>query len=144
MVSADNAAGNIIVICKYHYQEVLKGELSKFEDNAYVLVDEREVPKIKDDMIKKMKSFKMNVSKIEKSFARMYWTAKMHKNPPGARFIAASARCISKPVSKILAKCFKVINWNMSSFVNGNKTKLDFDICGLSEIHIPCCGKWTN
>ena len=56
-----------------------------------------------------MKSFKINVSKIEKSFARMYWTAKMHKNPPGARFIAASARCISKPVSKILAKCLKVI-----------------------------------
>ena len=37
----------------------------------------------------------------------LYWLPKMHKAPVGSRFIAASHKCTTKPLSKLLITCLK-------------------------------------
>ena len=39
----------------------------------------------------------------------MYWIPKMHKDPPGARFIIASKQCSTKKISKSVSSAYKLI-----------------------------------
>ena len=39
----------------------------------------------------------------------LYWIPKMHKNPSKQRYIAASHSCSTKPLSKIITFCLKLI-----------------------------------
>ena len=48
-----------------------------------------------------------------------YWLPKLHKNPYGARFIAASHKCTTKPLSKLLTSCLKLITNHFKQCCNG-------------------------
>ena len=48
-----------------------------------------------------------------------YWLPKLHKNPYGARFIAASHKCTTKPLSKLLTSCLKLITNHFKQYCNG-------------------------
>ena len=41
---------------------------------------------------------------------------KMHKNPSGARFIVASSKCSTKPLSKTVSYIFKLIFEQVQNF----------------------------
>jgi len=41
--------------------------------------------------------------------AKLYHIPKMHKTPPKQRYIAASHKCTTKPLSNIIAKCLKLV-----------------------------------
>ena len=41
----------------------------------------------------------------------MYWIPKLHKTPIVARFIIASRKCSTKPLSKAVSKVFKLIQF---------------------------------
>ena len=45
-----------------------------------------------------------------------YWLPKLHKRPYGNRFIAASYRCTTKPLSKLLTSCLNTI---ITQYCNG-------------------------
>ena len=53
--------------------------------------------------------YKLAVSEDQKTLPIMYWIPKMHKNPVGTRFIVASSKCSTKPLSKAVSKAFKLI-----------------------------------
>ena len=47
----------------------------------------------------------------------MYWLPKMHKTSIDARFIVASKSCITKPLSEMISKVFKMIFNHVEVFV---------------------------
>ena len=57
--------------------------------------------------------------KVEEGFEKLpiiYWMPKMHKNPSGARFIVASSKCSTKPLSKTVSYIFKLISDQVQNF----------------------------
>ena len=48
-----------------------------------------------------------------------YWLPKLHKQPYGTRFIAASNKCTTKPLSKLLTSCLSMINCHFKQYCNG-------------------------
>ena len=48
-----------------------------------------------------------------------YWLPKLHKQPYGNRFIAASYRCTTKPLSRLLTSCLNTIINHFRQYCNG-------------------------
>ena len=48
-----------------------------------------------------------------------YWLPKLHKQPYGSRFIAASYRCTTKPLSKLLTGCLSMVLKHFRQYCNG-------------------------
>ena len=48
-----------------------------------------------------------------------YWLPKMHKNPTGSRFIAASSGCTTKPLSQLLTSCLKLVTQHFKEYCEG-------------------------
>ena len=49
---------------------------------------------------------------------QFYWLPKLHKQPYGARFIAASYTCTTKPLSRLLTSCLKLITTHYKQYCN--------------------------
>ena len=96
----DKASGNFAVVCKWFYQFRLAEEIFK-RDSAYSVTDE--LPKnIVERIVKELfDDFLIEVPELERKLALYYWTAKMHKSPLGARFIAAMHCCVTKELARI-------------------------------------------
>ena len=58
----------------------------------------------------------LEVEDKESDLPSMYWIPKMHKNPPGARFIIASKQCSTKKISKSVPSAFKLIYNQIENF----------------------------
>ena len=58
----------------------------------------------------------LEVSDREKDLPIMYWIPKVHKDPPGARFIIASKQCSTKKISKSVSSAFKLIFHQIENF----------------------------
>ena len=52
-----------------------------------------------------------------------YWLPKLHKNPYSYRFIAASSACTTKPLSKLLTQCLKLVLKHYSQYCAGIERK---------------------
>ena len=50
---------------------------------------------------------------------KFYWLPKMHKSPYCCRFIAASSKCTTKPLSSILTTCFTTILTHIKEYCDG-------------------------
>ena len=61
-----------------------------------------------DDVKNLKEKFNLNVPENDKKLPRVYWMSKLHKNPIKFRFIIAATSCSIKPLSKALAKIFKL------------------------------------
>ena len=48
-----------------------------------------------------------------------YWLPKLHKQPYGTRIIAASNRCTTKPLSKLLTACLAKITCHFKGYCAG-------------------------
>ena len=48
-----------------------------------------------------------------------YWLPKLHKQPYGTRFIAASNKCSTKPLSKLLTTCLSMVSRHFKQYCNG-------------------------
>ena len=82
--------------------EVVLWELST--SNTYEC-DERDCEHIVSEHLQFMTSNKIDVEHDLRTLPSFYWLPKLHKQPYGARFIAASNKCTSKPLSKLLTVC---------------------------------------
>ena len=49
----------------------------------------------------------------------LYWLPKLHKTPYGSRFIAASCRCTTKPLSGLLTACHSTVLVHYREYCNG-------------------------
>ena len=54
-----------------------------------------------------------------KQLPGFYWLPKMHKNPIGSRFIAASSACTTKPLSQLLTSSLKLITTHFKQYCEG-------------------------
>ena len=99
-----------------------------------------------------MKTNKIILPKQWKHLPIFYAIPKMHKTKPKMRFIAASNRCTTKPLSQIITKCLKLITQQHKRYCNqiyvrtgvnrmwiiNNSTEVldkikDYNNCGNSE-----------
>ena len=53
----------------------------------------------------------------------LYWLPKMHKTSVGSRFIAASFRCTTKPLSRLLTDCLTLVTKHYCQYNAGNKRR---------------------
>ena len=88
LVPVDKAANLIIVVCKKYYLEVVLNELRT--TNTYKHVD-RECMDVVIEHLKFMTNYKLYVDL--RYLPSFYWLPKLHKQPYGTRFIAASNKC---------------------------------------------------
>ena len=106
LVPAATAANNVIVVCKKYYLEVVTREITATTTYEPVTRD-------KDDIIMEHLRFMRNNHIVVKPelecLPSFYWLPKSHKQPYGNRFIAASYRCTTKPLSRQLTSCLNTI-----------------------------------
>ena len=83
-----------------------------------------------------MRSNKINVEHDLRTLPSFYWLPKLHKQPYGARFIAASNKCSTKPLSKIhvLTACVSQLSLILSSTAMEFTLGLESTASGSSTI----------
>jgi len=113
----DKAGNNFSITCKKFYISCLLKELGidtnskkkRNSNNTYECIEEKN----EEDIVKIHKEY-MNKHDIpllsdQESLPFLYWIPKMHKNPTKQRYIAASHCCSTKPLSKMITFCLKLI-----------------------------------
>ena len=88
--------------------------------------------------------FSIQVPDILVRLATLYWTAKMHKSPPSSRFIAASLRCVLKPLSALLTRCFRAISKQLQKFSGAWKKRTNVNPWWVADNSIPLLNTLTT
>ena len=118
LVPADKASNNILIVCKKYYLDVVLKEL----DTCNGTSPQTYTPcgTHVENLITAHQEFLHNQNiKIPtdmKQLPTFYWLSKMHKNPIGSRFIAASSACTTKPLSQLLTSSLKLITKHFKEY----------------------------
>ena len=117
IVPIDKAANNISLICKRFYVMRLLKEVGAIgtPGPTYELSDINPVDLIDED-VALCERFGLKLDEGQKTLPTMYWTLKMHYTPSRARFIVSSAKCSTKPISRVVSNAFKVIFNQIQNF----------------------------
>ena len=107
LFSADNAANNVVVVCRLHYINTLKQELDG--TRAYLETDTDEVSVVNAHLNNLPVKFSVCANEGQDKLPTMYWLPKLHKRPYKARFIANSSSCTTTELSKLLISCLTAI-----------------------------------
>ena len=116
-VPADNAADNIIVVCKRYYFEVICKELGLWPGTKSrdTYIPETMDPKeISDNHNSYMKSLGFKGDNLSDKFHNFYWTPKLHKTSYKHLFLASSFDCTPKPLFAILTRILSAIEGKLS------------------------------
>ena len=126
IVPIDKASNNIAFVCKAYYIKRILDEVgvSDLPSNTYKICN-RDIQNVVQDNVQICDKFRLKVEEGYETLPIMYWMPKMHKNPSGARFIVASSKCSTKPLSKSISYIFKLIfeqvqNFHLKSKFYGN------------------------
>ena len=118
IVPADKASNNVVFICKTYYYSCLQKELVDNNDvdtSTYqrtnftkeeILINHRSV----------LSSFGINTLDDDADLPSLYWIPKLHKDPYKHRFIAGSAKCSTKPLSKLLTTILTTVKDGLKKF----------------------------
>ena len=111
IVPADKAHNNMVFVCKRHYIDCLVKEMgidSALGNSTYT---RSTIPK--EDILKNhesvLSSFGITVSDENSNLPSIYWIPKLHKCPYKQRYIAGSAKCTTKPLSKVLTSLLTAV-----------------------------------
>ena len=116
-VPIDKAGNNIAIICKRYYVEVILKEIGQIGNgNCTYEKSSKTVEDVVEDNIMYSERLELEVEDEEKDLPSMYWIPKMHKDPPGARFIIASKQCSTKKISKSVSSAFKLMYSQIENF----------------------------
>ena len=77
------------------------------------------VEKLVEEHIDYMAANNIRVLSDMAQLPQLYWLPKMHKQPIGSRFIAASNSCTTKPLSKLLTTCLQLILQHYKEYNKG-------------------------
>ena len=61
----------------------------------------------------------INIPPDMEELPSVYWLPKLHKNPYGNTFIAASNKCTTKPLSRLLTNCLTTVFMHYNGYCNG-------------------------
>jgi len=98
----DKATSNVIICCKRFYVQVLRREL----DGSATYVD---VSDTVTSMTDRLEKDGIVLDGEDKKHPFMYWCSQQHKSPTDPRYIAASAHCYTKPLSRILTTVLNTV-----------------------------------
>ena len=117
IVPIDKAANNISIICKRFYVLRLLKEVGAIGDvdPTYEISNTNPVDLINEDVML-CERFGLKIEEGQKTLPIMYWTPKMHYTPSRARFIVSSAKCSTKPISRLVSNAFKLIFNQIQNF----------------------------
>ena len=107
LVLANNAANNVVVVCRLHYINTLKHELNGTNAYEETAIDEKSIVYSHSNEI--LNKFAVDVKERQDRLPTMYWLPKLHKRPYKARFIANSSSCTTTEISKLLTSCLTAI-----------------------------------
>ena len=116
LVPADKASNNIVVMCKF---QVVLNEFSDVGQSTTYITCDHSPNHIVRTHISDMKRWNINISPDMEELPSVYWLPKLHKNPYGNRFIAASNKCTTKPLSRLLTNCVKTVLVHYNEYCNG-------------------------
>ena len=130
IVPIDKAAHNIAIICKRFYVIRLLKEVGALgvPDLTYQISDVDPINIINNNM-ELCERYGLSLEERQKTLPIMYWTPKMHYTPSRARFIVSSAKCSTKPLSRVISNTFKLIFNQIQNFHDKSKfykTTTDF------------------
>lgn len=134
LIPADKADSNVIVVCKKFYLEKVVEQLISTDTYSRVFGDKQKMETIVTEMKSK---FNITVEKIHKKFSSFYWSAKMHKPIVGMRYIAASNRCVTKPLSSRLTRYLKGILAMLRKHCLYFKRDTGIDHCWVTDSALP-------
>ena len=121
-VPIDKAGNNIAIICKRYYVEVILKEIGQIGNgNSTYEKSSKTVEDVVEDNVVYSERLGLEVEDEEKDLPSMYWIPKMHKDPPGARFIIASKQCSTKKISKSVSSAFKLMYSQIENFHKKSK-----------------------
>ena len=118
IVPADKASNNVVLICKTYHYSCLQKELIDNNDvdtSTYqrtnftkeeILINHRSV----------LSSFGINTLDDDADLPSLYWIPKLHKDPYKHRFIAGSAKCSTKPLSKLLTTILTTVKDGLKKY----------------------------
>ena len=107
---------------------MIKNELAGKSGKASTYVHCRDsVDQIIQKHLAYMHSTMVKVAEDIKGLPDFYWTPKLHKNPYGHCFIAASASCTTKPLSKLLTHCLQLILKHYKEYCKGIERRTAWD-----------------
>ena len=111
LVPIDKASNNVAIVCKRFYITSILDELGLPGDTSptYELVTKSASTIIETNTHLVKSTLGIDLDESSLSLPQIYWMPKMHYTPCRKRFIIASARCSTKPLSKIVSKIFKHI-----------------------------------
>ena len=116
----DKAAGNVAIICKRFYAEILVKELglnNQSLTNTTYLQVQKTIDNITENHSKFLKKkFNITIENKNKTLPHMYWLPKLHKTPSKARFIVAATNCSVKPLSKAVTSALKLLYNQIESY----------------------------
>ena len=122
IVPIDKAANNISIICKRFYVTRLLKEVGALGDpDPTYEIQNINLSEIVNEDIILCERYGMKLEESQKTLPIMYWTPKMHYTPSRARFIVSSAKCSTKPISKVVSNAFKLIFNQIENFHDKSK-----------------------
>ena len=119
LVPADKAGNNIIVVCKKYYVDVVIKELMNVGLPSTYVASNDSHDHIVSKHLYDLRQWNINVPSVMEQLPAFYWLPKLHKDPYGSRFIAASNRCTTKPLSELLTKCLTTVLIHFREYCGG-------------------------
>lgn len=120
----DKAGNNFSIVCKKFYVQCLLKELGMLDSKVkkgsktYEFLGKVSETDIVKKHVKYMNRHSIELISSQESLPFLYWIPKMHKNPSKQRYIAASHSCSTKPLSKMITFCLKLIQQTHTRFCN--------------------------
>ena len=104
IVSANKVPNNIVFVCKSHYIDCLIKELGIDNSLGNPTYTSTTLAKeeIQDNHRSVLCSFEISTNDEELGLPSLYRIPKLHKCPFKQRYIAGSAKCSTKPLSKLI------------------------------------------
>ena len=118
IVPADKAPNNIIFVCKQYYIDCLVKELGIGEalGNPTYTPVALSTSEVLDNHRSALHSFGISCTDEESELPTLYWIPKLHKYPYKQRYIAGSAKCSTKPLSKLLTTILSTVKAGLHKY----------------------------
>ena len=138
LVSVDKAPNNIVFMCKSHYvySLIMKLGIGNSLGNPTYTLTTLTKEEILDNHRSVLYSFGISAKDLELDLPSLYWIPKLHKCPYNHCFIGLSAKCSTKPLSKLLISILSAVKTRLQSYCD--------NIASYSGVMWIRCGFWRS